>query len=67
MLFTWFNFFFIGSISFLLQPKCENYLPEDYKSCTFGKIEVKADSVIVKGGYTLRHLYLKVRHFNSWK
>ncbi|KAJ8298665.1 hypothetical protein KUTeg_022725, partial [Tegillarca granosa] len=41
------------------KPKCENYLPEDYKSCTFGKIEVKVDSVIVKGGYTLRHLYLK--------
>ncbi|XP_063400960.1 tyrosine-protein phosphatase non-receptor type 5-like isoform X3 [Mytilus trossulus] len=39
--------------------KCENYLPEDNSSCTFGDIEVKVEKVKVKQGYTVRYLSLK--------
>lgn len=39
--------------------KCENYLPEDYGTGTFGDIEVKVEKVKTKQGYTVRYLTLK--------
>ncbi|OWF52370.1 tyrosine-protein phosphatase non-receptor type 5-like [Mizuhopecten yessoensis] len=41
------------------RPKCENYLPEDNSSATFGDIDVKVDRVVARHGYSLRHLLLR--------
>ena len=40
--------------------KCENYLPEDYSTSTFGDIEVKVEKTVYRNGYTIRNLVLKV-------
>ena len=43
--------------------KCENYLPEDYSTSTFGDIEVKVEKTVYRNGYTIRNLVLKVGDF----
>ena len=51
-------------VVFLIQIKCESYLPET-GSCDYGPFEVRVMGVEERDGCIIRHLALKVRQLET--